>query len=1341
MAALGLWAATPGAPTLLLAAVGVVAAALWGSLRGRTVWALGIVVLLAGILAGFYADRQVRVLTTGWDEYWTAREAEVGQRLSAELQSRFDAGERAATTLSEMLMDTTVAVGGRQVAELRRSLGLAALAYYDNSGNLRVWDGVHRGKVPEEVQRGLRQWVYKDRPLFGYLYHTAVAAGGRGTVVVAFLLRTDLPEALGADADDFASTFRKEVGETVRVTRRAPDEAEGVWDLELPDQTLLSFVVQEPSQARRVDQVLERWQLAAGGLALLGWLLLALGAPPRLASGGAAAVTLVSLAATSPLERLGAVAPLFDLQLFALPGPLPMSLGRLAMVTLAAVTAVAVLPRPRIRLPGWTAGVLAGLLLPLLLAWLRAGVTPTGLAAGELPWIAYQASATILIVLAVGTLLVFSASVDARKRWGVAAAVLGASLGAAAAGMVWTTAMVPTWWAALWAAPVGMAAYSVDAWKGWTRPLAAWSLAVVLGATAVIPAAWADRVDARMARGTEHLERLRGPEDPELERTLFTFGMIADSVTLAVEELADSLDGEEEAELLYEAWRQSGLAALGRPAWITLWSSRGERAEELRVGVGPDRPPLVREVWEETREAVEPRMVRYDAAELRYVLATPVSRDRAVTVAVPPFSERLAGSPLQPLLGEGGEAGQENLSLIPLLPEDDPASGPVHWSRVVDGWQAEVALHYPGIVYHAHYDVELPGQLLAVARGTLLLVLDLGLIFAFWLMGRGLLREVIPYEMRLSGLVISFRARVTLALFAFFLLANAIFGTLAYESLDNASRRAAQVLAERVVDDAASWYVEVQGEMAALARRVGAELLEYRGGELREGSVQELVELGLYEGWMPMDAQRVLGGGAGVREFTETSLGDWQYVTAYRRLPDGDVLAAQIPLRAGATAIRTSDLLELLGFAVVLGAALSLALAFLVGRALTRPIHALQVASERVGGGNLKLRLPADRADEFGSVFSAFNRMVSRLRRARRQLVRTTRRTKAIMEEAAVGMVALDPGGRVTLVNPRAEALLERPVEVGKALPDRGPLGEELATWLEDFLEGDDEERDLELTPEDRRVRVRARRLGTFGTRGGAVVAIEDVTDELRTERVLAWGEMARQVAHEVKNPLTPMKLSIQHIRRAWEDRRGDFDDILVKNADAMLKEIDRLATIAQSFSRFGAPSGRRDVPLAPVDLPGVVDEVLALYGGSEGSVAFRGDLDEELPPVMARTPETKEVLVNLLENARDAVRDGGSVVIEAHHRPAGGVELSVSDDGSGIDADLMHRIFEPHFSTRSTGTGLGLAIVERLVESWGGTVRVESAPDVGTRVTMHLREWPASEEPGGGDAPPEPAF
>jgi len=574
----------------------------------------------------------------------------------------------------------------------------------------------------------------------------------------------------------------------------------------------------------------------------------------------------------------------------------------------------------------------------------------------------------------------------------------------------------------------------------------------------------------------------------------------------------------------------------------------------------------------------------------------------------------------------------------------------------------------------------------------------------------------------------SFRARVTLALFAFFFLSIAIFGTLAFQTLSGAAERTASALAIRLVDDGASGYLDVAGQMEILAQEVGADLLEYRNGELIDGSAEELVELGLYEGWVPLPIFRELEARTEVRGVDRATLARWDYVMAFRRLPDGDILATPVPVEAGATALRRQEVADLLGFAIVVGAALSLLLAFLVGGTLTRPIETLQIASERVGAGNLRVRLPEERRDEFGSVFGAFNRMVLRIRRARRALLQTTRRTQAIVEEAATGVLALDDFGKVTLANPRAESLLREEILVGEALPGEKGLAGELVAWVNRYFRDGLSEATTELQIGNRRIRVRARRVTGAGPQSGAVLSLEDVTDELRTERILAWGEMAQQVAHEVKNPLTPIKLSVQHLRRAWEDRRSDFGDILEKNVGVILREIEHLAAIARSFSRFGAPRAAGEMPLEPVDLFAVTEEVMNLYRGGEGALEFECAVPPTIPPVQARESELREVLINLLENSRAAIAEEGRVVIEAE-LGQGSAELRVRDNGKGISPELLTRVFEPHFSTRSTGTGLGLAIVRRLVESWGGSVTAESELRKGCTIRIVIPLWSVEEE------------
>jgi signal transduction histidine kinase len=221
-----------------------------------------------------------------------------------------------------------------------------------------------------------------------------------------------------------------------------------------------------------------------------------------------------------------------------------------------------------------------------------------------------------------------------------------------------------------------------------------------------------------------------------------------------------------------------------------------------------------------------------------------------------------------------------------------------------------------------------------------------------------------------------------------------------------------------------------------------------------------------------------------------------------------------------------------------------------------------------------------------------------------------------------------------------------------------------------------------------------------------------------RAQRVFAWGEMARQIAHEIKNPLTPMRLGMQHLLRAWRDGRPDFGQILEENAQRVLAEIDHLDATARSFSQFGAPPEAR-APVLVCDVAAVCRDVLALerLGNEERKWTVVG---ADVPTLaMARPHELREVLINLGENARMA--GAQSVVLRVQALP-GVVRVSVEDDGAGVPADVLPRVFEPHFSTHTSGSGLGLAISRRLVEEWGGSIRLTSEPGEGTVVAITLR-------------------
>src|SRR5213078_4059087 len=297
----------------------------------------------------------------------------------------------------------------------------------------------------------------------------------------------------------------------------------------------------------------------------------------------------------------------------------------------------------------------------------------------------------------------------------------------------------------------------------------------------------------------------------------------------------------------------------------------------------------------------------------------------------------------------------------------------------------------------------------------------------------------------------------------------------------------------------------------------------------------------------------------------------------------------------------------------------------------------------------------------------------------------------------ATGVLAVDPDLRVTMANPRAEELLGTALAPGDLLrPATAPAWEPVWEAVAAFVAGGADriaEREFEVA--GRQIRVQLAPLGPSSD--GCVVALDDATQLARAARVIAWGEMARQVAHEIKNPLTPIRLGIQHLQRVrGKGQSATFEATLKETSERILAEIDRLDGIARAFSRFGAPSPAEGLPLEPVDLAATAREVVQLYDLGATPRFEVQTSNGAPPPALARKDEVKEVLVNLLENARNAAATRVTVQVAASGR-----QLVVADDGHGISADVLPRVFEPTFSTTSSGAGLGLAIARRLVESW----------------------------------------
>ena len=1165
--------------------------------------------LAAACAAGAVVEYRLQRLDADWPRLQASHQARLARELDRGMDALIErtqlAAERAAERAAALDRGDMFAALG----EIRARTAVSAIALFDGAGELIAWAGEHRGALPREAKLGDGTVFYAERPLFGYLYVTRPVEGRGERVVAAALLQTGLVmEQQGAVG--FADRFAERMG--ARPYFAAGPGPEGSWSLVAGTDTVLHARFDPVSRVEWRSGLAQAGRRTVVPLALLSlvflsvvWLRL------RRGRGVATALPLIGLAGAMMVAPLGAVTgadTLFSPALYLLPVFGEPSLGRLlaVLLPLAALTASA---RPlRLAARSETIAIAVGALVVAIgfaggLRLILAGAAPSLLEGGSAYWAAVQGAAFLSLTMVAALALPQGRPGPARIGALLAGAVLCAVLAGAVVLRWRVTQRIETWTPLLWAVPFVLLAIGILRYDGRASRVLRWLTAGWLAASAVLPHLWVTEVAAKIQAADRQLGTLGTRPDPFLDYLLHRF---------ADEAVRRDARGEDGVELLYRAWVASGLAGEAYPARIRLWRP-GASPLELAVGDAESvrRAPGV-PTSRLRREIARARSLGVPLLEPAFeggggqILVVPLTEERAVTVVVPPRRSLGRGTILAPILRGEPDAGMR-LTLVPVAEPASPGQEQAEWVPTETGWRSEKMLTYPDGVYHAHLDLRLAGLGVLAARGALLMALDLAVLALLWVVGRTARGEPPTPPGGWTAWTGSFRARVTLALFAFFLLPTVVFGATAYRALAGEAARAARIVAERAAEQAAAAFAELPGDWRAIADRIGEEVLYYHRGELAQASSPEVVELGLFGAWMPPRVYDLLQSGEELEVVETRTLGHRRYLVAYRRLPAGTV-AVPVSLAAGEASVRQAELAHLILFAVLLGGLLSLGLSLLVGRTLARPIGQLRRAAAAVGAGRLHVRLPEDGAGEFGQLFTSFNRMVRRLREARAK--------------------------------------------------------------------------------------------------------------ELHTARVLAWGEMSRQVAHEIKNPLTPIKLAVQHLRRAYRDGRRDYDEILETNVEQILKEIDRLTEIARAFSRYGAPPEAAG-PLEAVDVGAAIHEALTLYR-SDSAVRFREEIEADVPRVLARAGELKEVLLNLLENAYTALEGRGTVVVSAR-RTGEAVELAVSDDGPGIPPELLERVFEPHFSTRSAGTGLGLAIVRRLVEGWGGALTAESVVGQGTTIRIRL--------------------
>jgi two-component system, NtrC family, nitrogen regulation sensor histidine kinase NtrY len=433
--------------------------------------------------------------------------------------------------------------------------------------------------------------------------------------------------------------------------------------------------------------------------------------------------------------------------------------------------------------------------------------------------------------------------------------------------------------------------------------------------------------------------------------------------------------------------------------------------------------------------------------------------------------------------------------------------------------------------------------------------------------------------------------------------------------------------------------------------------------------------------------------------------------------------------------------LVLIGLVVVL---LASWFGMYLARGITGPISELAAGTHAIAGGDLNYTIDPVGDDEIGQLVDSFNQMTTDLRVSQAELERRRRYTETLLKNVSAGVVGLNPEGRLTAINPHAERLLGVRTEDAIGRNYREVLRLALVRALDDLLPAVPTRRDsrtsikIETEGAEIELMITASPLSDeAGSNLGSVLFFEDVSQIAKVERMEAWREVARRIAHEIKNPLTPIQLSAERLRRQLGPRLARLNADLLPSDDALLEECTRtiisevedLKRLVNEFSAFARMPHLNPVP---GDLNVLATETVASFQAAHAGVEFVLELEPALPRILIDRESLKRALINLLDNAVSAtaavMRNGRGPRIEVHTSldPGSGVVvLEVRDNGPGISPALRTRIFEPYFSTKSGGTGLGLAIVSAIVTDHHGFVRVADNAPAGSRFIL---EFPVKE-------------
>jgi two-component system nitrogen regulation sensor histidine kinase NtrY len=421
-----------------------------------------------------------------------------------------------------------------------------------------------------------------------------------------------------------------------------------------------------------------------------------------------------------------------------------------------------------------------------------------------------------------------------------------------------------------------------------------------------------------------------------------------------------------------------------------------------------------------------------------------------------------------------------------------------------------------------------------------------------------------------------------------------------------------------------------------------------------------------------------------------------------------------------------------------------------LAKRITRPVGMLAAGAREIGAGHLDHRIEPETRDEFGSLVEAFNTMAGELASSQRRLERSRvemerknselderrRYIETVLQRIATGVISIGPSGAVSTMNAAAARLLEvDPAAIGA--PVDHALGrsdlEPLASFIRSAASsGKPLAQEITLAREGREVHLAAAITPLHddeGSHQGLVLVFDDVTPLVRTQRVAAWRDVARRLAHEIKNPLTPIQLSAERMNRHFGGAPEATRALVDECTSTIVAEVESLKALVDEFAQFARMPAPRAVPS---NLNAVLSETLALYNGLFQQISIDRNFAPSLPPVRLDVEQIRRVVINLVDNAVEALggaqagpRPDGQmprITIDTVHDPANAVaRVVIADNGPGVPAGDREKLFMPYYSTKRRGSGLGLAIVRRIVAEHGGSIELGDNTPAGSRFVIEL--------------------